>query len=393
MTLIENIRMAINSIKAHRLRSILTMIGIIIGVASVIVVVSIGKGGEELLKSQIIGKGNILELFYQPDQEYSDEFIQSPFTGEDIKLLQEIRGVNRVVASNTDFGTLKYREKELEASIISINQSYFEVKDHPITSGTRFSSIDYISGNRVVLISDKAKEELFGEETAIGEVINLNSQPMRIIGILKKPTGLLSMDNVEVYLPLSTSKSALGKSDINQVSLEVKEKEDLGEIGEIAANKLNAYHHVEDHYQVINLEQISDGLGNITRVMTIVIGSIAGISLFVGGVGVMNIMLVSVTERTREIGIRKALGATRNQIMIQFLIESVTLTLIGGSIGIAAGFGTAKLISLIAGWPSLILWEVVFGGLAFSVFIGLIFGLLPANKASKLDPIEALRYE
>ncbi|WVE37717.1 FtsX-like permease family protein, partial [Priestia megaterium] len=156
---------------------------------------------------------------------------------------------------------------------------------------------------------------------------------------------------------------------------------------------LNNLHDAEDAYQVQNLEEIADSIGNVTRIMTTIIGSIAGISLLVGGIGVMNIMLVSVTERTREIGIRKALGASKRQILTQFLIESITLTLIGGLLGIGLGAGGAALVSLFAGWPSLISWQVVLGGVLFSMTIGIVFGMLPANKAAKLDPIEALRYE
>ncbi|MFS8578754.1 MAG: FtsX-like permease family protein, partial [Novibacillus thermophilus] len=152
-------------------------------------------------------------------------------------------------------------------------------------------------------------------------------------------------------------------------------------------------HQTEDSYQVFNMEALAEGIGQITGIMTAIIGSIAGISLLVGGIGVMNIMLVSVTERTREIGIRMAVGATRGQIMFQFLVEAMTLTLIGGIIGILLGWGAASLVSLFAGWPSLVSWYVVVGAVLFSMLIGVIFGLLPANKASRLDPIESLRYE
>ena len=152
-------------------------------------------------------------------------------------------------------------------------------------------------------------------------------------------------------------------------------------------------HNTDEAYQVLNMEEIAAGIGQITNIMTIIISSIAGISLLVGGIGVMNIMLVSVTERTREIGVRMALGATRGQILFQFLIESVTLTLIGGGIGILFGWGAATIVSSFAGWPALISWPVIAGGVLFSMIIGVVFGILPANKASRLDPIEALRYE
>ena len=178
-----------------------------------------------------------------------------------------------------------------------------------------------------------------------------------------------------------------------KLRLQAESEEELNAIGEKATSKLNTLHNTEDAYQVMNMEEIAQGVGQITRIMTLIIGSIAGISLVVGGIGVMNIMLVSVTERTREIGIRIAIGATKRQILIQFLIESITLTLIGGILGILLGWGVVTLVSVFAGLPGLISWQVVLGGVLFSMVIGIIFGILPANKAARLNPIDALRYE
>jgi putative ABC transport system permease protein len=219
------------------------------------------------------------------------------------------------------------------------------------------------------------------------------NQPIEIIGVLEKPTGLLSFSSMEVYLPFQTWRTIYGSSDFTQVTLQADTSDELQIAGKKAARLLNNMHNTEDSYQVLNMEEIAAGIGQITRIMTLIIGSIAGISLFVGGIGVMNIMLVSVTERTREIGIRMALGATRGQVLTQFLIESMTLTLIGGILGIILGWGTSSIVSFFAGWQSLISWQVVLGGVVFSMVIGVVFGLLPANRASKLDPIESLRYE
>jgi len=181
--------------------------------------------------------------------------------------------------------------------------------------------------------------------------------------------------------------------DINEVSIKAETPEDLQAAGEKSVAILNRIHEKDGEYQVFNAEEIGELIGQVTNVMTILIGSIAGISLVVGGIGVMNIMLVSVTERTREIGIRISLGATRAQIMAQFLVESITLTLFGGLIGIGIGVGGSMIVSYLAGWPSLVSVPVIIGGILFSMLIGIIFGILPANKAAKMDPIQALGHE
>ncbi|WP_338786712.1 ABC transporter permease [Metabacillus sp. FJAT-53654] len=397
MSLLENMKMALSSVLAHKLRSILTMLGIIIGVASVILVVAIGQGGEQLLKTSITGPGNTIEVYYEPSEEEimsnPNAYMNAAFTQEDVNSLSSIPEVKKVVASSTEFFPTRYREETLETSLYGVNQAYIEVNELRIKSGRNLMEADFIGGTRVGVISDELKKEMFAEKNPVGEVIWIKGQPIEIVGVLDKPTGLFAFGAMEVYIPWNTFRASFGKNDYNQITLQAINADVMKEAGEKATQLLNASHNTDESYKVFNMEEMAAGISQITTIMTLIIGSIAGISLVVGGIGVMNIMLVSVTERTREIGIRKALGATKRQILTQFLIESVTLTLIGGVFGIILGAVAANIVSIFAGWPPLISWQVVVGGLLFSMLIGVVFGLLPANKAARLSPIESLRYE
>ncbi|OLP63207.1 putative ABC transporter permease YknZ [Bacillus pumilus] len=397
MKLVENIKIALNSVLAHKLRSILTMLGIIIGVGSVIAVVAIGQGGEQMLKESISGPNNAIEMTYTPSDEEMNEnpnsLFEAAFTEEDTQNIKMLNGVKQVASSTAQGMQLRVKDTTVDATVNGINEGYTNVHSLQIAEGQDLTDIDFRSGRRVAIISEGLKKELLNGQEALGEMIWMNGQPVEVIGVLAKQEGLFSFDMNEIYVPFALLTSTFGFNKYDKMSIQVAHADEMKEVGNSAAAILNENHHTEDAYEMINMEEIAAGIGQITSVMTTIIGSIAGISLLVGGIGVMNIMLVSVTERTREIGIRKALGATRSQILIQFLIESVVLTLIGGLIGTALGLGGASLISLIAGWPSLVSWQVVLGGVLFSMLIGIIFGLIPANKAARLDPIESLRYE
>ncbi|WP_338335260.1 ABC transporter permease [Bacillus altitudinis] len=397
MKLFENIKIALNSVLAHKLRSILTMLGIIIGVGSVIAVVAIGQGGEQMLKESISGPNNTIDMTYTPsDEELNanpNALFEATFTEEDIQSVQALNGVKHVASSTAQGMQLRFQDTTIDATVNGINEGYTNVHSLHIAEGQDLREIDFRSGRRAAVISEGIQKELFNGEKAVGELIWMNGQPVEVIGVLAKQEGLFSFDMNEIYVPFAMLTTAFGVKEYDKLSIQVAHADQMKEVGKSAAARLNENHHTDDAYEMINLEEIAAGIGQITSVMTTIIGSIAGISLLVGGIGVMNIMLVSVTERTREIGIRKALGATRAQILVQFLIESVVLTLIGGLLGIALGFGGASLVSLFAGWPSLVSWQIVCGGVLFSMLIGIIFGLIPANKAARLDPIESLRYE
>ncbi|MGG0858472.1 macrolide ABC transporter permease [Bacillus sp. NMCC46] len=397
MKLFENIKIAMNSVLAHKLRSILTMLGIIIGVGSVIAVVAIGQGGEQMLKGSISGPNNTIDMTYTPsDEELNanpNALFDATFTEEDIKSIKTINGVNQVASSTAQGMQLRFQDTTVDATVNGINEGYTNVHSLQIAEGQNLRDVDFRSGRRAALISEGLQKELFNGQKALGEMIWMNGQPVEVIGVLAKQKGMFSFDMNEIFVPFAMLTSTFGINEYDKLSIQVAHADQMKEVGKNAAALLNENHHTEDAYEMINMEEIAEGIGQITSVMTTIIGSIAGISLLVGGIGVMNIMLVSVTERTREIGIRKAIGATRAQILVQFLIESVVLTLIGGLMGIALGLGGAALVSLVAGWPSLVSWQVICGGVLFSMLIGIVFGLIPANKAARLDPIDSLRYE
>lgn len=395
MNIFENIKMAIYSLKAYKMRTILTMLGIIIGVGAVIAIFAIGQAGENLLKSQIVGEANSIEIYRVPSDEEvntNSEPMKTQFTSDDIKLIQKIPEVKTIAVSSSEFATIRYNEDREEASIAGINEGYLDMKRLKIETGRNFFTADFLAGKKTAIISNSLKEKLFDEEEFLGKIIFIASQPFEVVGVLEKESGIFTSSS-ELYVPIKSWRTIFSISGFNQVTIQTNDPDSLRIAAKKATETLNRVHGEDDAYQVMNLKEIAEGIGQITRIMTIIIGSIAGVSLFVGGIGVMNIMLVSVTERTREIGIRISLGATRGQILFQFLIESVTLTLIGGVIGTSLGVGVNLLVSYFTGWPAFIPIPIIIGGILFSMIIGVIFGILPASKASKLNPAESLRYD
>ncbi len=399
MSLMESIKIALSSILAHKLRSALTMLGIIIGVGSIITVVAIGQGGEAALKSQFAGAGNnTIQINFTPetDDPFAMPFDLAPtFTQENLLQLKNIPEIAHVITTNSTMETLTANDKNIGTQIYGITNDYFAVNTIKVASGRKLNEVDFSQSNNVIMINEKAAKDFFQNSKAVGQILEIKGQPFQVIGVYKSADGLFGFGMAEMLLPLSIWPVLYGTDDIQSVTLQAKDISKLEIAGKKAVNLLNDTKSpdLKGKYEVFNLEEIQKSISQVTNIMTMIIGGIAGISLLVGGIGVMNIMLVSVTERTREIGIRKALGATRGKILLQFLIEAMMLTLLGGIIGIGLGVGGAYLVSAFAKWPPLVSGQVVIGGVLFSMTLGIIFGLMPANKAAKLDPIDALRYE
>jgi putative ABC transport system permease protein len=397
MNLSENVRIALQSIWKHKLRSGLSMIGIIIGVAAVILIAAIGQGGTTQLTEAFAGANNTVHITPKKEQNLLPTLTKKiAFLPKDIQDLRLLPGVKNVIAVSYETANLNYQHQTAKNIVVyGVNHSvFFQTSRQKIAHGRFFAPQDYQSSNGGIILSEKAAQQLFGNSDPLGQIVRVQSQPVRVIGTLAQPEGLQGLANsANVFLPLQTWNRVFGQPQIDQLTLQVQSLNQIKPVSKQAIAKLNQNHGTKDEYEVQNLEQLTAGIEKIVNIMTIVISCIGGISLLVGGIGVMNIMLVSVTERTREIGIRIALGATRRHILQQFLIESMTISTIGGAIGILIGTGLSTLLQTLHIWPASVSMPVAIGGVIFSILLGAIFGILPANKAARFHPIDCLRYE
>jgi putative ABC transport system permease protein len=416
MKFIESIRVAMRALAANKLRSMLTMLGIIIGVGAVIALMSIGRGVEKYVTDQFAGLGSNL-LIIVPGQ--IQDGPPDPRLAGQVKLLtigdaQAISDpfytptVAQVAPLFLGSANISRGDKSVQADVNATSPTFSEVRNWKPTIGSFFSQDDYDSRARVVLLGSDTYEKLFEpNEYPIDQTVLINDLVFRVIGVMEEkggggPGG--SLDE-SIFLPLSTgqdrlfrSKTVSGDYQVNVIYASIKSPELMEEAqDEIAAlmrDRRGINYLDGDDFTIISQNDIISVFGDILSALTIFLGAIAGISLLVGGIGIMNIMLVSVTERTREIGLRKAVGAKRRDVLIQFLVEAVTLAVVGGSIGIALGVAGATGISVaFETFEAVVGVDAVMTSLFFSMAVGLFFGIYPAYRASRLNPIDALRYE
>ena len=400
----ESFLMAWASLVANKLRSLLTMLGIIIGVAAVIALVSIGNGVKQDIEDSISSLGSNL-LVVMPGAPRTPGVRPSQGSMKSLKIsdyeaIAKLEGVKAASPMTNGSYVVIYQNKNWTTSVAGVNANFQDVNNWTMTSGRFFSDKNVQNRERVAVVGQTVVKNLFTDEDPVGKEIRVKNIPFRVIGVLKsKGNGTMGNDQDDtVLIPYTTSMERVEGIDyLRRVYVVAKDDGGIDRLQADIENLLRVRHNIKDtnldDFNIQNMKSIMETVAQTTGTFTLFLGAVAAISLVVGGIGIMNIMLVSVTERTREIGVRKALGATYSVIVTQFLIEAVVISLIGGFIGIAFGIGASKVIGMVSGMSTVVSVPTIIMSFAFSMAIGLIFGIYPARKAAKLNPIDALHYE
>ncbi len=403
MTTKDILHETFSALTANKVRTSLTMLGIIIGIGSVIAMVSIGQGAQASIQSSIEGLGSNLLTIYPGSLQPGRGIVSSgrgaaqSLENEDIDVLKSINGVNLVAAElDRRFQITSSLGNNTNSTVIGTVPDYATIRNLVTSEGVFFTENQDKSLSKVVVLGTTVKDDLFGEENAIGKTIKINGVIFKVIGILesKGGSGFANQDDM-VFVPLSAMQKILtGVDYLSSIAVSVIDKDTMNDIRDTATELLIKRHRVDEaDFSIISQADILGTLNQVTDAFTLFLAAIASISLVVGGIGIMNMMLTTVTERTREIGLRKAIGATKRDINLQFLAEAIVLTLIGGAIGVVLGWSIATIVSslgFIQTKVSLLSVVLAFG---VSAIIGITFGYYPARRASRLNPIEALRYE
>ncbi len=411
MSFLAALRSALRALAANTLRSILTMLGIIIGVAAVITMIAVGSGATERVQAQMKGLGSNIMLVLPGGVSQAGVRLgaqtRQRLTEEDaLAIAIEIpevqvaapttRTSGQVVGGNTNWGT----------TIFGVSNDYLEARDWSLESGRLFDPAELAGSAKVAWIGQTVAREIFGEQDPVDQVVRVRGVPMKIIGVLaKKGQNSMGQDQDDaLMIPISTLRNRIWGGDatsrlkrVGSIMVKVREGQSMkgveDSVKDLLRQRFKVPAGVEDPFQVRNLTEILQAQEESSRIMTLLLAAVAGISLVIGGIGIMNIMLVSVTERTREIGLRMAVGARGKDILAQFLIEAVTLSIIGGALGVLLGAGSTWAVGNFAGWQVSMSAASIVLAVGFSALVGIFFGFYPARRASKLLPIQALRYE
>jgi putative ABC transport system permease protein len=408
MNILRTSRIALRALARNKMRSFLTALGIIIGVGAVIAMVSLGEGAKKGVEERFNSLGTNLLTVSSGSRNFhgvhSGGGSWQRLKAEDAEAIAaQCKAVKYVSPSANSRGQVIYLNKNWNTSFQGTGDRYPEIRNWEIESGTFFDEYQVKAAAKVCVLGSAVKKSLFEDEDPIGKVIRVKQIPFRVLGVLEskgEAGGFFNRDDIIVMPYTTVMKRLTGEDHINSIDVQAISMELTAEAQRQIEDVLRIQHKIavgaDDDFQVRNMSEIAEGAAESTQILGILLGSIASISLLVGGIGIMNIMLVSVTERIREIGIRMAVGAREKDILLQFLTEAVVLSVLGGALGVAFGVGSSKLMKFIpifAGWKTIVSPAAIALAFVFSASVGIFFGFYPARKASKLDPIEALRYE
>jgi putative ABC transport system permease protein len=402
---LATLRIAVRALRRNKLRSTLTALGIIIGVSAVIAMVSIGNGAKSQVEAQIASLGQNVILVFAGN--FSAGGVRSGWGGAGTMVVEDAEAIAREIPGVIAVSPEVRRRRQLVANglnwgtqVMGEGVDYLEIRDWPLADGAMFTEQDVRSAGKVCIIGKTIANELFPNQNVVGENLRINDIPFKVVGVLTaKGLSVMGSDQDDVVVvPYTTMMKRISRrTSLNAILVQAASSKISTRVQNDIASLLRQRHRTtggrDDDFTIRGQEEIADAATATTRTMTVLLGAIASVSLIVGGIGIMNIMLVSVTERTREIGIRMAVGAHSRDILLQFLIEAVTLSSIGGVIGIILGVSASQILSAVAHWPTLISVTAIVVAFVFSAAVGIFFGFYPARKASRLDPIDALRYE
>ncbi len=389
MRISDYVGIAVHQLKKNRLRTVLTVIGIMIGVASMITVISVGSGGQSMINEELLKFGINRVWFFPSDLRGPNDILVM----QDVDLLKEINGIGDVAPSAYQKVYLSNQRKQIMSDVVGTNDSLFDIEQMSFIEGRGLTKNDIDYSRKVVVLSESAKEDLFGEKSSEGEKVSINGQKFTVVGVEKEDQSIYaSFFSGKCYIPITSFTNMFSNKYIDEISVTALSAERLDDVIASSISVL-LKRYGEGSIKIINLSKEMANAQNILDIFTIVVSAVAAVALLVGGIGIMNIMLVTVKERTREIGIRKALGAGEHHILGQFLVEALFYALLGGLLGVGIGILLTKLSGDIIGIQAQVSGAAASLSVLFSATVGIIFGLIPAYRASKLDPVEALRHE